>query len=385
MIVVVAGAFRHLAAEGLVPALWPDIHRVGRHDVCSAGHQARHALGHDERLAGEVLGNILEAIVVVVVTDYIKGVGAEQMVARIRLVTACRYIARGVERTGQVGQFLGQHRIDRHAGIGVCQHILAVAEVQYQVGFLQAEGVGVGAAPLLQHLVADAPLYHGGMVAVALHLVGQVALVPFVEVVGIVVLSLAAAPHVEELVLHQQSHAVAQRQQLGRRRIVRCSDGVHTHLLHDLQLTLDGAAVHHGSERTRIMVQAYAVYLHGRVVEEESFGGVIAQIAESGGGLHAVQHLPFLLNLRVNRVQVGTVHTPQFRIVECQSLLAVARLPFLQYKRRPVPGHDTAVRSYQHGYYTQHCRFLARVGHGGGQFHLGALLRYVERNHVLAP
>ena len=57
-----------------------------------------------------------------------------------------------------------------------------MTEVQDQVGLFQAQGVGFGIRPLLQHFVADTPHEDGRMIAVTQDKVSQITFVPFVEI-----------------------------------------------------------------------------------------------------------------------------------------------------------------------------------------------------------
>ena len=151
----------------------------------------------------------------VVESDYVEGARAEEVVARIGFVASGRDGARGIQLPGHVGELLCQQGIDRKGVAFGGEHILFVSEVKDEVGLLERERVGLGVAPLLKHLVADAPYDDGGMVAVAHHEVAQVFLMPFGEITGIVVGGLLLAPHVECLVHHEQAERVAKFEQFG--------------------------------------------------------------------------------------------------------------------------------------------------------------------------
>ena len=108
MTVVVRGARERSIIERLIPTCGPDKHRITRHSVVTACHQAGNTFRHDERLAGEVLRNTCKPIVMVIKTDYIERTGTEQMIVRVRLVAACRHGARGIELSHHIRQFLCQ-------------------------------------------------------------------------------------------------------------------------------------------------------------------------------------------------------------------------------------------------------------------------------------
>ena len=79
-----------------------------------------------------------------------------------------------------------------------------------------------------------------------------------------------AVPFVERLIPDDEPHAVAQVEQLGRGRIVAGADGVHAHVLHDLELSLHGPDVERHAQRAQIVMQADAVQLHSPAVQMET-------------------------------------------------------------------------------------------------------------------
>ena len=108
MTVVVGGARERGIIERLVPTFGPDEHRITRHPVVTACHQAGNTFRYDERLTGEVHGNTCKPVVMVIEADNIKRTGTEQMIVRIRLVAACRHGARDIELSHHIRQFLCQ-------------------------------------------------------------------------------------------------------------------------------------------------------------------------------------------------------------------------------------------------------------------------------------
>ncbi len=142
-----------------------------------------------------------------------------------------------------------------------------MAEVEYQVGLLERESVGTGIVPLLEYFVADAVDDYRGMVAVAAYEVGEVALVPFVEIARVVVRGFLLAPHVEGLVHDEYAHAVTQVEHFGSGWIVGGTIGVGTHLLEYFELTFECAGVDSRAERAEVVVHAHAVDFHRAAVE----------------------------------------------------------------------------------------------------------------------
>ena len=191
-----------------------------------------------------------------------------------------------------------------------------MAEVQYQVGFLQAEGIGLGVAPLLEHLVANAPDEDGGMVAVAHDEVGEVTFVPLVEVAGIVVGSLLLAPHVKGFIHDDEAHAVAQVEQFGGRRVVRAADAVAPHILQYLQLPLDGTRVDRRAQATQVVVHTHAVYLDVLPVKEEALLGIELKGTDAEGRVVNIGHLAVGKHRGAHIVQVGMFDAPKHGIVK---------------------------------------------------------------------
>ena len=281
--IVVGRAGHGVGLERLVPALGPDVHAVGWHTVVAAGLQGAHALGDKKRLARKLLGHGEEVAVVVIESDDVEGSRAEEMIAGVGLIAAGRDGARAVVVAHHIGELDRKQRVDAHGRIFVGELIGAVAEVEQQIGLVHRESVGIGVAPLLEHLIADAPHDDRRMIAVAQQHIAQVALVPLVEVSRVVVGGLALAPHVKALVHHHQAHAVAEVEQLGGRRIVRHSYGVCTHVAHHGQLALDGAAVDHGAQGAGVVMQTHSIDFHRPVIKEKSPPGVEAEFAQAGG------------------------------------------------------------------------------------------------------
>ena len=131
------------------------------------------------------------------------------------------------------------------------------------------------------------------------------------------------APHVESLVHDHQTHLVAELEQLGSRRVVRRTDGIDAHILHDFELAADGAAVNHGAESAGIVMQANAVDFHTLAIEREAFFGVKAEIAQAHGLHVGVEHGAGAGVLHIGRetVEVRRAGSPQAGIGHGQTVL----------------------------------------------------------------
>ncbi len=137
---------------------------------------------------------------------------------------------------------------------------------------------------LVADFVAYRPDYDAGMIAIAHHQVANLFLAvrfqwrPAFYAVGLIV------PFVKSLVPNDESHPVAQIQQLRRRRIVTGADGIYSHLAHDFQLPLHGTGVKRRPERPVIVVQIHAVKLHTPAVKIKTVVGREPERADAEGG-----------------------------------------------------------------------------------------------------
>ena len=261
---------------------------------------------------------------VIVETYQIERFALEQMVAGRRLVASCRNGARGVEAAHYLGKVLSQQRIHRLFSV-LGQRGSRVSGIEYQVGLLKSQSIGLGIRPLFQHFVANRPHQDTRMVTVAQHKVCKVALVPTVEEPGIVVLSLAAAPHIKRLIHDDESHGVAHIQQFGCRRIMAAADGIDTHLLQLHQFAVQCILIQCCSEAAEVMVLADSVELDILAIEPETRLGVEAEIAESGIRPHHIhlfivyEHLcPHLIYIRVlGRPEMGALYLHPDLITFC--------------------------------------------------------------------
>ena len=104
---------------------------------------------------------------------------------------------------------------------------------------------------LLADLVAGAPQDDRGVVAVAVDEVRDVPLGPLGEVAVVALGHLADGPLVEGLGHDEEAQAVAEVEELGRRRVVRGADGVRAHRLEHLEPALPDPLRHRRADRAR--------------------------------------------------------------------------------------------------------------------------------------
>ena len=207
-----------------------------------------------------------------------------------------------------------------------------MAGIENHVCLFKRELVGSRRCPLLEHLVADAPCYDRRMITVAPDKVGEVALMPFVEEAGIVVLCFLSAPHVEAFVEDDDTHSVAHVEQLRCRRVMSASKGVDTHFLQPCQLTVHGILVERGTESSEVMMLTDTIEFEVAAVEPESGLGIKAEAAESGSGVNFINSAATDYKLCLDGVDIRIGYRPQMRPTDMQLLCCVATL---------FPCHDT--------------------------------------------
>ena len=118
------------------------------------------------------------------------------------------------------------HEVGAEGGVAVVQRIVGFHQAAEHGGDLLTALVRMG----VEDLVAHAPADYGGAVPVAAHPGSHIALHPLVEEARVVILRLAALPHVESLGKHQHAGFVSKLHESLRRHVVGGADSVHAHL-----------------------------------------------------------------------------------------------------------------------------------------------------------
>ena len=167
---------------------------------------------------------------------------------------------------------------------------------------------------LVGDFIAATPQHHGRMIAVAVDEIGDIALVPLVEDPGIAVaahLSLAGFPFVEGLVHDQKAHAVAEVQELGRRRIVAGSDSIAAHLAQGLETPLPNPLRHGRAHGAGVVVQANSVQFDVLAIQQEPAVGVEDRLADADGGLVLVHRLLAHPDRAAHFIKIRGGHAPE--------------------------------------------------------------------------
>ena len=228
----------------------------------------------------------------VIETNHVDGSTLEEMVLWVGLITASRNRTRSprIILLDYLGKMLGEERI--HAQLVAMRQGRSVMTcIQNQIRLLQRKRICRHIRPLLQHLVADAPHDNARMIAVALHQVREVALVPFIKESGVVAIRFLASPHVETLVHDQDSHRIAHVEEFRSRRIMTASDGVHAHIAQDGKLAMHRILVYGSTQTAEIMMLADAIQLDIPAIEEKSLPGIKLHVTETGSCRGYIHHL----------------------------------------------------------------------------------------------
>ena len=204
--------------------------------------------------------------------------------------------------------------------------ILAVTDILQVTGHLCSLGVA-----LLLHLIADAPHHHTRVVAVMVQHVGHILLCPFSEKAVITVSHLGDSPFVEGLHHQHHPHLIGNAYILWCGHVVRGTDGVDTHLLHDTYLAADGCLVHRTAQGAQVVMQADTLKLDLPPVQIETVVGTQFDGAYAEGCGHIIDRvghffgggfrtLIFYFSLTPTQhglypVEVGLSDVPQLRVV----------------------------------------------------------------------
>ncbi len=198
------------------------------------------------------------------------------------------------------------------------------------------------------------------------HQVFYVAVAPFVEEACVAVFAFGIFPHVETFGHYHHSQRVAYVHLHLRRHVVGRAYGVAAHCLHHLYLAYQRSLVYGGAERTKVVVQTYALELACLSVELES-----ALLCHRGRAYAHVYSLPvnelavaiqfcheFVQIWRFGRPQLWLLHVEHSADVACPGHVAVAF------------GHDEALLVVQ-GYVHAHRSVIQVACNLGCHFHFG--------------
>ena len=177
----------------------------------------------------------------------------------------------------------------------------------------------ISAVALLAAFVADGPQDDGRMVAVAADQGHEVLFRPFVEEFRITVLLLRDRPGICKFIHYQETHPVAQVQELRRRGIVGGTDGVAAHVLEHLEAAHPGVVVPDGAERARVVVQAHALQENLVLVEVETVG-LPFRAADAERGFVGVKHFVRRFHRGAGDIHRGTVRGPEAGAREVEGL-----------------------------------------------------------------
>ena len=200
----------HVSALALVPVLG------NREEIFATGTDAGSGFTGVERLVRSILAEAIVVVGLVVVAVDVKGI-AETIASGTSVVTASGDQASGVFAVEEVGEVLGD--------------------------------IKVVADALFGDFVPRAPDDDGRVIAIAVDEVHEVAFMPFLIVIVVVLTLLGILPHVKEFCDDEDAVFVAEFQHFRGWRVVRGADGVHAEVLENLDLAFISTGVDSGAER----------------------------------------------------------------------------------------------------------------------------------------
>ena len=141
---------------------------------------------------------------------------------------------------------------------------------------------------------------------------------PLVEISRIIVRGLLLPPHIEGLVLNDESHLVAQVKKLRSRRIMCCPDTVAAHFLQDLQLTPGSIDIECSSQTTEVVMKADTVDIDLAAVKDESLLSIKIESPYTYLLLILINKLIIFIQVIYDRIKIRGIHIPQDRIRHLQ-------------------------------------------------------------------
>ncbi len=172
--------------------------------------------------------------------------------------------------------------------------------------------------PLVGNFIAHTPDDNAGMIPVAQHLVAQVAFVPLVEILRIIVFDFRKIPHVESFVHHQKPHAVGQIQELRIWRIVGGAQRIAAHVFQQLKAVFQHAFVECRAQAPQVVMVAGAQDFQMFPVEKEAFFRIKMKITQAHVRAFPVLQLAVYHQRRHQFVQIRIVRRPQMRVFHLQ-------------------------------------------------------------------
>ena len=181
--------------------------------------------------------------------------------------------------------------------------------------------LGSASHALFGNLIANAPHYYGGVVAVAENEIRYVFLCPFVEEARITVFAFWIFPHIEAFCHDHHSERIAYVHLHCGWHVVGCAYCVAAHSLHHFYLADERGLVYGGPEWAEVMVQAHALDFACLAVQLESSVLGHAYCAYAEVYCLLVGNVGAFMQQCGQFVEVWRLRRPQFRILHFQLCL----------------------------------------------------------------
>ena len=158
------------------------------------------------------------------------------------------------------------------------------------------------------------------MITVTQNKVIQIALVPFIEVTGIIMCRFFLPPHIKSLIHHDKSHTITEIKQFGCGRIMGTTYAVASHFFQNLQLPFNGTCVDSCPQTAQIMVHTYPVNLGLPTVQCKSFPGIKTEGTDTDRSRIPIHTFLVSHHFGNQCIQVRSINIPQLRLFYSQLL-----------------------------------------------------------------
>ena len=212
----------------------------------------------------------------------------------------------------------------------------------------------------------------------------QVLFYPFIENLVVTIGYFGALPFIEGFKHQHHTHFIASSYQLRCRHVVRGTDGIYAHILHDTDLATDGCIVHGCTKWTKVVVIANTLKFGELSIEEETlFWNDFEGTDTETGGIFIYQSMAGI-NLGICSIEERIFYTPQSGssygklLFELTSVVSAQFVFFLSYYFTCwilYFGHNTVSTSV--------C--ILWSNQLGIQNHLGVFLSHHRSGHISSP
>lgn len=211
-----------------------------------------------------------------------------------------------------------------------------------------------------------------GVVPVAEDAVTEVVLGPFLEGKAVVVFVLPLGPAVEELIHHEEAHAVAEIEEIRSHRSVGRADGVDAEFAEGLEAAFPNSQRNGDSYGTAILMEADALELEVFPIEPETGVGLELRGADADGGADFIKHRFTGHDSGDEGMELGAFEAPELGLGDFELLGEIAVLAGGEGGDGIRGGKRFAIGTEQDGAEGDLAGFFRSIGDLGLDVHRGA-------------